>query len=152
MPRRDYRVIFLLASLLLGLATNAQEPVIPKFIETVGESAISGQYIVVLLDSTPRAQVQAIADELARTYGGTINHIYDDGLLGFSATMSAAKAQALSNDPRVEFIEQDARGLPKANVTTQPMPHAALDSVDQRTLPPAAPTATLAPELVWTCM
>jgi len=48
--------------------------------------------------------------------------------------MSAIQAQALSNDPHVEF-EQDPLGMPKANVTTQPMPHPALDRIDQRTLP-----------------
>ena len=73
------------------------------------ERAIPDQYIVVFDDAqTARTQVAAEAQALARQHGGRILHIYQDGLRGFAAAMSATAAAALARNPRVRYVEQDS--------------------------------------------
>ncbi|MEK6286275.1 MAG: LamG-like jellyroll fold domain-containing protein [Acidobacteriota bacterium] len=89
---------------------------------------IPNQYIVVLNDDLPSSDVASRADEMLRTTGGSIGHIYRYALRGFSARMSEGAAIALSLDPRVEFIEED--GVATVG-TTQTNPPWGLDRIDQ---------------------
>src|SRR5688572_32259754 len=72
------------------------------------ERAIADQYIVVLKDDLPRREVAAAARDLAGFHGGFTRHVYKHALKGFSVQLTEAAALALSQDPRVEYVEEDA--------------------------------------------
>ena len=98
---------------------------------------IQNQYIVVLDDSIvgekgPYSIAAYIAADMASTYGGKLKHIYKHALNGFSVEMTEAQAEALRQDYRVKFVEED--GVVKAS-TTQNNPPWGLDRIDQRDLP-----------------
>lgn len=87
--------------------------------------AIPGRYIVVL---QPGADVAAVASSVRNIKGGRIRHTYERGLKGLALEMADADAQVLSQDVRVQFVEQDA----VVNATTAPW---GLDRIDQHFLP-----------------
>jgi hypothetical protein len=97
------------------------------------EQAIPGQYIVVFDDvQVTRTQVAAQAQALARQHGGRILHVYEDGLRGFAASMSATAAAAIARSPRIRYVEQDSV---MTIVASQPNATWGLDRIDQRNLP-----------------
>ena len=85
---------------------------------------IPGQYVVVL-DSS--ANVATVANTAKNFNGARIHHTYGRGIKGFAIEMSDADAQALSRDPRVQFVEEDS--IVSASTTW------GLDRIDQRFLP-----------------
>jgi len=98
---------------------------------------IENNYIVVLDDSIVGERgrysiAPYIANELAATHRGQLKHIYQNALNGFAVEMSAEDAEALSQDFRVRFVEED--GVVTADVT-QNNPPWGLDRIDQRNLP-----------------
>jgi subtilisin family serine protease len=93
---------------------------------------IPGQYIVVLKDDVSRDDVASVAKSLAGAHGGSVKRAYRHALKGFAVSMSEEAAEALSNDPLVDFVEED--GLVFAS-TTQFSPTWGLDRIDQRDLP-----------------
>ena len=93
-------------------------------------SAIPDQYIVVLDETV--SDVPALAEALARAHGATIRHTYTAVLKGFSATLPAAAAEALSRHPLVDYVEQDQ--IMTAS-TTQTGATWGLDRINQRNLP-----------------
>jgi subtilisin family serine protease len=98
---------------------------------------IENNYIVVLDDATigergPYSIAPYIASELAGTHRGKLKHIYQNALNGFAVEMSPEDAEALSQDFRVKFVEED--GVVTADVT-QSNPPWGLDRIDQRNLP-----------------
>ncbi|MDT7687616.1 MAG: hypothetical protein QOJ70_1065 [Acidobacteriota bacterium] len=102
-----------------------------------GARAIPGHYIVVLDDVSagqpgPASQAEQAADVLAAAYGGHINRVYKNALNGYAAEMTEDEALALSDDPRVQFVEEDA--IVTAD-TTQSGATWGLDRIDQRALP-----------------
>ena len=68
---------------------------------------IPNEYLIILNDSTPIATVPTVIDSVAKTHGAGIKHIFGTALKGFSAQMSEANAIALSNDPRVKYVEEN---------------------------------------------
>jgi subtilisin family serine protease len=62
-------------------------------------------YIIVLRDDV--RNVPDVASDMARAYGLSIGHTYSTVLNGFSATVPAARYQALQSDARVNYIEPD---------------------------------------------
>lgn len=68
------------------------------------------RYIVVLKDDTPDKEIAPVTNELATSHGGNVDRIYKYAIKGFSAQMPEAAALALSQDPRVEFVEEDSLG------------------------------------------
>ncbi|HJR08110.1 MAG TPA: S8 family serine peptidase [Pyrinomonadaceae bacterium] len=96
------------------------------------EGAVAGSYIVVFKDSVPQGRVEAFAAQLAREHGGMIGFTYQHALRGFSVEMNEAQAVALSHNPQVEYIEEDAL---VEGASVQNSPQWALDRIDQRTLP-----------------
>jgi hypothetical protein len=72
---------------------------------------VKDHYIVVLKSETPGEEVEAVADELRGRHGGVTKHIYSHAIKGFSIEMTEAAALALSRDPRVEYVQEDARVL-----------------------------------------
>jgi len=98
---------------------------------------IQNNYIVVLDDSVVGERgaysiASFVANDMAARYRGKLKYIYQHALNGFAVEMSEADAEALSQDFRVKFVEED--GPVKAN-TTQNNPPWGLDRVDQRDLP-----------------
>src|SRR3954451_23827933 len=101
-------------------------------------SNVPNSYIVVLdQDSTGAAAdpglAAADADEvILATTSGRVKQVYAHAIHGFSAEMSEADAIALSNDPRVRFVEEDSA---MEIVTTQSSPTWGIDRIDERALP-----------------
>jgi subtilisin family serine protease len=93
--------------------------------------AIPNQYIVVLREDTPKAGVAALANHLAHAHGGNLRHVYQHAIKGFSLQITEAAARALSQNPQVEFIEEDGE---TSIVATQPNATFGLDRIDQRSL------------------
>lgn len=98
---------------------------------------ITNSYIVVLDDSVVGEKGEYsiapyIADEIAANHRGKIKHVYKHALNGFAIEMSEAEAEAVSQDFRVKFVEEDQ--VMTADVT-QTNPPWGLDRIDQRNLP-----------------
>src|SRR5688500_19276124 len=74
-------------------------------IGSVGK-AVPGSYIVVLDPSV--ISVPDVATTLAELHGGELGWVYSHALKGFSIEIDRRGALALSTDPRVELVEQDA--------------------------------------------
>ncbi len=96
------------------------------------EQRIPGRYIVVLKDDVPASRIASAAANLAGAHRGSVERIYKHALKGFSVRMSEAAAAALSQDPRVEYVEED--GVMSAT-DTQFSPPWGLDRIDQRDVP-----------------
>ncbi|HEX8128567.1 MAG TPA: S8 family serine peptidase [Pyrinomonadaceae bacterium] len=96
------------------------------------EGAIPNSYIVVFNDSVAAGNIEALADALTRTHGGTLGFTYQSALRGFSVQLNEAQAVALSRNPHVEYVEQDVM---VEGASTQPAAPWGLDRIDQRSLP-----------------
>ncbi len=102
-----------------------------------GKNAIPDQYIVVFNEwATGPAGDYSVAEELTglmtSIYGGKVKHIYKHALNGFTARMTKEAALALSQDPRVAYVEEDGAVYASA---TQSNATWGLDRIDQRDLP-----------------
>ncbi|HYN85206.1 MAG TPA: S8 family serine peptidase, partial [Pyrinomonadaceae bacterium] len=96
------------------------------------EDAVQGQYIVVLKSETEQSLVAPTADSLAAQYGGKVRFVFEHALKGFSVAMGEADALALSEDARVELVEENGA---VSLSTTQLNPPWGLDRIDQRFRP-----------------
>ena len=108
---------------------------------------IANQYIVVLDDAVVGEKgafsiAPYIASEMAATYKGKINYVYQDALNGFAVEMTEKEAETLSLDYRVKFVEED--GVVTADAT-QTNATWGLDRIDQRNLHSAIPITTTGP-------
>lgn len=100
----------------------------------VAGALIEDSYIVVLKDSgVGKNQVRAAASSLVQEYGGEVRHSYTNAVRGFSASMSAAQAARLADDPSVAYVEQNR--VMTATDTQSPVPSWGLDRIDQESLP-----------------
>ena len=104
------------------------------------QNKIENNYIVVLNDAVVGETglysiAPYIAEEMALTHNGKLKHIYKNALNGFAVEMSPADAERLSEDFRVEYVEEDA--VVTADVT-QNNPPWGLDRIDQRNRPLSA--------------
>ena len=101
---------------------------------------IENNYIVVL-DETVIGErgrfsiAPYVASELAGTHQGKLNHVYQHAINGFAVEMTEQQAEALSQDFRVKYVEED--GVVTLD-TTQSNPPWGLDRIDQRNLPLSA--------------
>ena len=98
---------------------------------------IENNYIVVLDDSVigPRGNFSIapyVAQEMVATHRGQLKHLYQHALNGFAVEMTPEEAEALSQDFRVAYVEED--GIVTADAT-QSNPPWGLDRIDQRNLP-----------------
>ena len=99
--------------------------------------AIPNNYVVVLDDAVigergENSIAGYMADDMARMYHGKLKQVYKHALNGFAVEMSEADAEAMSQDYRVRFVEED--GVMTAD-TTQTNPPWGLDRIDQRNRP-----------------
>jgi subtilisin family serine protease len=100
-------------------------------------AAVSGKYIVALKDA-PAGKVRAAAlrtraDGLAGKFGGSVDHVYDQVLGGYSARMTDSQARRLAADPSVAYVEQ-VQTMKIADTQNNP-PNWGDDRIDQRDLP-----------------
>jgi subtilisin family serine protease len=98
---------------------------------------IENSYIVVLDESVvgERGRLSIapyVAQELAGTHQGQLMHVYQHALNGFAVQMTPEQAEALSQDFRVKYVEED--GVVTADAT-QSNPPWGLDRIDQRNRP-----------------
>jgi subtilisin family serine protease len=98
---------------------------------------IENNYIVVLDDSVigPRGNFSIapyVAQEMVATHRGQLKHLYQHALNGFAIEMTPEEAEALSQDFRVAYVEED--GIVTADAT-QSNPPWGLDRIDQHNLP-----------------
>ena len=112
----------------------------PRFHRHQGRN-IPNHFIVVLdqdvngLDVDPTSEMTAAIDAdqlILGTSSGRVEHVFSHALRGFSAEMTEAEAIALSNDPRVRFVEEDSI---VSIDTTQNNATWGIDRIDQVALP-----------------
>lgn len=113
---------------LLGIEVNplsslASEPKL----RPVGDP-ITGQYIVVLNSRTVTDPVTEV-NRLSNTYGGQTKKVYNGLIKGYVATLTPDQAQTISNDPKVQYVEQD--GLIYESSEQVNPPSWGLDRIDQ---------------------
>jgi subtilisin family serine protease len=113
------------------IQSQAEQPK-SKFRKKQGDNAIANQYIVVFKDDIPGLEIASRAADLAFGHGGTINHVYQHALKGFSIRLSEEAAIALSQDPRIDYVEEDGKVSISATQFGAPW---GLDRIDQRNLP-----------------
>jgi subtilisin family serine protease len=99
--------------------------------------AIPGKYIVVLDNVAagepgPYSQADQITDVLVAAYNVKANKRWNKAINGFAAEMTEDEALALSEDPRVQFVEEDQEYTIN---TTQSGATWGLDRIDQRNRP-----------------
>ncbi|MFG2292265.1 S8 family serine peptidase [Streptomyces sp. NPDC048603] len=95
-------------------------------------NAVPGSYIAMLKDTGTHASAQKGPD-LAKRYGGKLDHTYDAAFQGFSVEMSERQARQLAADPAVATVVQNRRVKLDG---TQPNPISwGLDRIDRRRLP-----------------
>lgn len=100
---RQWARIVSATSLLLFLAMPAMAG---KFRRS--PNAVRDEYIVVLDDRTLPNQVPAIAEGLARQHGASVKKVWGYAIKGFFATMTEARAEAMSRHPDVAYVEENA--------------------------------------------
>jgi len=129
------------------LRTSRPRPPEPPKLQTKFNkitNSVANQYIVVLNDAavpaanTPAellANVTNIANDFVRIYGGKTRFIYETVLKGFSVELpNEAAAIAISQDPRVKYVESNAVGTTAdctPGVHVQSNPPQGLDRIDQ---------------------
>ncbi len=134
------KVIVLFTGLVLGLMIFASVPTRSraqkgKLLHKADK--IENSYIVVLDDAVvgPKGLYSIapyIAQDMAANYKGQLKHIYQHALNGFAIEMTEAQAEAMSQDYRVKFVEEDG---PVRATTTQSGATWGLDRIDQRDRP-----------------
>jgi subtilisin family serine protease len=103
----------------------------PVISRAAGGSAVPGDYIVVFKPDV--ANVDAALADLSAQHGVSARFSYQHALKGFSGHLSPAQLDALQNDPRVDYIEQDQ--IAHAVATQTNPPSWGLDRIDQHSLP-----------------
>lgn len=129
---------YLVALALFAVATAAAAGDGPI---RLAEKPVPGSYIVVLKEGAarlPGAPLTAgptagdIASDVAVVYGGKTGFVYEHALQGFSVRMSAAQAELMAKDWRVDYVEED--GVVSLT-TTQSNATWGIDRIDQRNRP-----------------
>lgn len=96
---------------------------------------VPNRYIVALDPVALRSEDESsdkTAGRLAANFGGQVDKVFSHALQGFSVEMTEQAAHAMSNDPKVLFVEQDSYVSIEATQADAPW---GLDRVDQRTVP-----------------
>lgn len=130
----------LIATLGLLLATSAAAAPVRRS----GGRVVPGQYIVVLKAGTtvrsdePSSRIPklpALANDLASRARAAAGATFEDALRGFVLKGDLAAAQAVADDGRVDYVEEDAEVALLGAGSTSPVASWGLDRIDDRTLP-----------------
>ena len=87
----------------------------------------------VIVTLKPSADAQSTADALVARRGGVVNHVYENALNGFAATLTDSLLAVLRGDARIQAIEFDR--TVRISDTQTPTSSWGQDRVDQRDLP-----------------
>jgi len=123
------------ALLFLPFAARAQSaPAAGDRIVRAGHP-VRGEYIVVLKDALP-GPIAKVAEDLAGAHGGRVLTLYETLFRGFWVQMTDEQAQALSRNPLVKWVEENAELSLAASQSIVPAPPNtaslwALDRIDQ---------------------
>lgn len=71
---------------------------------------VAGEYIVVLNPDIPAASVASMATDLALQHRGRVLGVFKNGIKGFGLEVNSTAAQAVTHDPRVAWVEENAYG------------------------------------------
>src|SRR5262245_57363311 len=129
------RILLFLAAAVPAAAASAGE-----LIKAPGPRAIPDCYVVVLKrgaavrpgGGVAGLTVSQLAIGAAARHGGTVGHVYETALQGYSICLPQRGAEALAADPHVELVEQEQVFEP---VVTQSNATWGIDRIDQRNLP-----------------
>jgi subtilisin family serine protease len=91
-------------SLLVSLSLSAKGRLI-----RAGVGRIENSYLVVLQDDVAGERIAEVARQLASAHGAKLGQTWSHAVKGFAAEMTEAAAEALSRNPLVKFVEEDAR-------------------------------------------
>jgi Tol biopolymer transport system component len=130
--RLTFIFILVLCLTTFGPFSAAGQSSLPKENIRRNHDAIPNNYIVVLKSRINHSQVASIASEMAEAHRGRLLYTYEHALKGFSIDMPEAAALALSRNPNVDYIEEDAEVFATATQASAPW---GLDRIDQRSLP-----------------
>jgi aqualysin 1 len=136
-------MVLIVGTLTLPVAdAQTRTPAPQKFRKHPNAKTIANRYIIVLRDEAVNgfARDTAIAEiggSLEAIYGAQIRQTYKRALNGYVMEMSEEQAKALSQDPRVAYVEEDAEVSvePVTVEGTQDNATWGLDRIDQRQLP-----------------
>ena len=133
MNRRIAAVVFVLTS-LYACSVAATE----RFRPIHGDDVAYGHYLVRLAADVPDADVAALANALAKTYGGRLEVYAAAGFHGFAVVMRPAAARLLSGDARVVLVEEQPTTEMVPGRTAPPPPSVvrAAASVTSAAVPP----------------
>lgn len=139
-------LVFILLSVVAGSSYAG------RFLPSKGKP-VGNQFIVVLKDDAFSLQArEALLRKLAKQHGAEVTHIYNVVLNGGVMRMPGSKAEALAQNPLVDYVEQDSvvqlivpsvivpsLNAPSAIVasdftTESPVPSWGLDRIDQQKL------------------
>lgn len=87
----------------------------------------------VIVTLKPTADARTTADSLVTQRGGQVNHVYQNVLNGFAASLTDSLLSVLRGDTRIQSIELDRKV--RATDTQTPTGSWGQDRVDQRNLP-----------------
>jgi subtilisin family serine protease/fibronectin type 3 domain-containing protein len=90
-----------------ALAVISPAPATAGVVRNAGVAgALPGKYIVDLAASVTAGQTRVEAESLVGEYGGTLGHVFDAVLGGFSLDATAEQAAVMAGDPAVNYVEQ----------------------------------------------
>jgi subtilisin family serine protease len=117
---------------LLASSTHAQGTS-PATYPFSASKPIAGRYIVTFKPAVADPRGEAVG--LVSAHGGQLLHSYSHAIKGFAATLPDAAVQALSRNPNVERIEQDATVSLQQVASPQNQATWGIDRIDQADLP-----------------
>lgn len=137
--RRRHLLAALAATTLAGsallatpLAASATGDPDAEIVGAQSAAAVPGRYIVVLKDSPAIGALDDVVSALSDTYGGVVQDVFNTVLDGYATELTEQEALALTQDPRVEHVEQVQQ---VHALDEQPNATWGIDRVDQRDLP-----------------
>ncbi len=115
MKRRGLVALALLV--VCAAAVEARDKIV-----RAGADKIENEYIVVLEDDVLPEQVPELARQLASAHGARVEKTWRYAIKAFFVTMPEARAEALSRNPNVKYVEENARWYLSADHATNVNP------------------------------
>ncbi len=140
---RSLSLLFVVVAVILLLVSGCSDQLTPVQVQQQstgqapllskvrGGEYVDGAYIVVFKDAVASAYTEVA--EIGKRLGVNATFTYQYALKGFAGKLTAGQLNALLNDPRVAYIEQDQ--IAHAYAVQLNPPSWGLDRIDQHNLP-----------------